>query len=267
MDFGFFYLFIFYFIFFYFCRFEYEVTELTWENGQLAMHGLGLPRVTGKIQHGGGGAGGGGGGGSKNTWDNKPARASGTLESLVNQGTCHGEIIGFNGTDLVPWFSDHHRQTLQTPAGMDAMVPCEAGKAPAESSDIRVATRVENEKGRMVHGKGGRVMARMVHSGTEGSGCRNQMKVSGNAAKFGGESGKKVTSDTRDRDYSVVSGGSGGLTVTTATSQESMDNTRSGKICIKTTTTAATDDRDSVCHSTHQAIFILFRKKLKLCCF
>ncbi|XP_023000618.1 transcription factor UNE10-like [Cucurbita maxima] len=237
--------------------FEYEVAELTWENGQLAMHGLGFPRVTGKIQYGGGG---GGGGGCKNTWDNKPARASGTLESLVNQGTCHGEIIGFNGhcgdggTDLVPWFSDHHRQTSLTPAAMDAMVPCEAGKAPAESSDIRVATRVENEKGRMIHEKQGRVMARVVHSSTEWSGCRNQMKVSGNAAKFGGESGKKVTSDTRDSDFSVVRGGGGGLSVTTARSQDSMNNTRSGKICIKTATVTATatDDRDSVCHSTHE---------------
>lgn len=252
------------------------MAELTWENGQLAMHGLGPPKVTAKIHHGGGGA-----AGSKYTWDNKPARASGTLESLVNQGTRHGKIIGFDvstddggggggsGNDLVPWFSDHHRQAPQTPAAsaattMDAMVPCDgdtaaegdAGKAAVESSEIPVAARVEEEDCRVVHGKRGRVVARVVHAARDWIGCRNQISVSGSAATFARESGQKVTLDTRERDFAVVGGG-GGFTATTATSQGSLDNTSSGKPCIKTTTTT-TDDRDSVCHSTHQARFFFF---------
>ncbi|KAI9078454.1 hypothetical protein K1719_039550 [Acacia pycnantha] len=33
---------------------DYEVAELTWENGQLSMHGLGLPKVPEKPRRGGG---------------------------------------------------------------------------------------------------------------------------------------------------------------------------------------------------------------------
>ncbi|MCE3216565.1 hypothetical protein HAX54_006917 [Datura stramonium] len=44
---------------------DYEVAELTWENGQLAMHGLGPPKVPNKAV----------------------SSYGGTLESLVNQAT------------------------------------------------------------------------------------------------------------------------------------------------------------------------------------
>ncbi|ONI22551.1 hypothetical protein PRUPE_2G136300 [Prunus persica] len=108
---------------------DYEVAELTWENGQVAMHGLGLPRppakpslTTAKYT----------------TWD-KP-RASGTLESIVNQATSTLPLPskppfdssggGSNG-ELVSWF-DHHRAaavrstevTPSTTMTMDALVPC-----------------------------------------------------------------------------------------------------------------------------------------------
>ena len=61
------------------CRLDYEVVELTWENGQLAMHRLDPPRgpvkpipsTTSLIKY--------------NTWDEP--RASGTLESIVNHAT------------------------------------------------------------------------------------------------------------------------------------------------------------------------------------
>ncbi|KAL0538187.1 hypothetical protein IC582_027190 [Cucumis melo] len=242
--------------------FEYEVAELTWENGQLAMHGLGLPRVTGKVQNSGGG-GGGGGVGSKFTWDNKPARASGTLESLVNQGTRHGKNnISFDintddtahggANDLAPWFSDHHRQTT-TASTADAMVPCDgdksatAGGSAAKSSDIPVVAREEDEDCGVIHGKRGRVVARVVHASGEWSTCRNQISVSGNR-----ESGQKVTlNSTRVRNFAAVDG-SVGFTATTATSQGSLDNTTSDKPCVKNTTVTTTDDHDSVCHSTHQ---------------
>lgn len=255
------------FFFFFWGRFEYEVAELTWENGQLAMHGMGLPRVTGKIQNGGGGS--GGGAGSKYTWDNKPARASGTLESLVNQGTRQCKNISFDintddtgdggANDLVPWFSDHHRQTPTASAAtaMDAMVPCDgdkaaagggAGKSAVESSDIAGVAREEEEDCRVIHGKRARVVARVVHAEREWSGCRNQISVSGSR-----ESGQKVTLNTRDRNFAAVDGGVG-FTATTTTTQGSLDNTSSDKPYVKNTTT---DDHDSVCHSTHQARILL----------
>ncbi|KAI5345132.1 PREDICTED: mRNAion factor [Prunus dulcis] len=108
---------------------NYEVAELTWENGQVAMHGLGLPRLPAKPSLTTA---------KYTTWD-KP-RASGTLESIVNQATstlpppskppfdCSGG--GSNG-ELVSWF-DHHRATAvrstevtpSTTMTMDALVPC-----------------------------------------------------------------------------------------------------------------------------------------------
>ncbi|KAK4427704.1 Transcription factor UNE10 [Sesamum alatum] len=60
---------------------KYEVTELTWENGQLALHGLGgiLPPPQ-----------------TKQTWDHKPGD---TLESIVHQATHH---LPQNGADQQP---------------------------------------------------------------------------------------------------------------------------------------------------------------------
>ncbi|KAK4414645.1 Transcription factor UNE10 [Sesamum alatum] len=55
-----------------------EVAELTWENGQLAMHGLRPPRPGDKLTRTSSLT-------KYNTWD-KP-RAGGTLESIVNQAT------------------------------------------------------------------------------------------------------------------------------------------------------------------------------------
>ncbi|KAK6120722.1 hypothetical protein DH2020_045538 [Rehmannia glutinosa] len=105
---------------------DYEVAELTWENGQLAMHGLGLSRVVNKsatvasspTKY------------TTTTWD-KP-RAGGTLESIVNQATNqpHPKSAGDNNAnELVPWF-DHHRAMVNPAASasitmtMDALVPC-----------------------------------------------------------------------------------------------------------------------------------------------
>ncbi|GKV12853.1 hypothetical protein SLEP1_g23945 [Rubroshorea leprosula] len=107
---------------------DYEVAELTWENGQIAMHGLGPPRVvvmkpmtSTSI--------------SKCTWDKQP-RASGTLESIVNQATrlltpcCKGATTSdcvVNNDEHVPWFN-HHRTTSASASTatvtMDALVPC-----------------------------------------------------------------------------------------------------------------------------------------------
>ncbi|XP_011088088.1 uncharacterized protein LOC105169392 [Sesamum indicum] len=65
---------------------KYEVTELTWENGQLALHGLGgiLPPPPPPQT-------------SKQTWDHKPGVGD-TLESIVHQAT----------HQLPPNGRDHH---------------------------------------------------------------------------------------------------------------------------------------------------------------
>ncbi|XP_031489590.2 transcription factor UNE10-like [Nymphaea colorata] len=51
-----------------------DVAELTWENGHLAMHGLGSSNSPTRTA-----------GASRSTWDSN----SGTLESVVHQATCH----------------------------------------------------------------------------------------------------------------------------------------------------------------------------------
>ncbi|PIA35636.1 hypothetical protein AQUCO_03500175v1 [Aquilegia coerulea] len=64
---------------------DYEVAELTWENGQLGLHGLGPPRVIGGKPIS-----------SKYTWE-KP-RASGTLESIVNQAVHRNQSVSVSET-------------------------------------------------------------------------------------------------------------------------------------------------------------------------
>ncbi|KAG5381369.1 hypothetical protein IGI04_032839 [Brassica rapa subsp. trilocularis] len=75
---------------------NYEVAELTWENGQLGLNSLGPTQVPAP---------------SKNL-----RGAGGTLESIVDQAT---RFPNPKPTDeLVPWF--HHRSSR---AGLDALVP------------------------------------------------------------------------------------------------------------------------------------------------
>ncbi|KAL2667323.1 hypothetical protein AAZV13_01G062400 [Glycine max] len=208
---------------------DYEVAELTWENGQLSMHGLGLPRVPVKpptaVTN-------------KYTWE-KP-RASGTLESIVNQVTSFphrgkptplngGGGGGVYGNFRVPWFDPHATATTTNTVTMDALVPCsnrEQSKQGMESVPggtcmVGCSTRV----GSCCGGKGAK--------GHEATG-RDQ-SVSGSAT-FGRDS-KHVTLDTCDREFGV------GFT---STSINSLENTSSAKHCTKTTTV---DDHDSVSHS------------------
>ncbi|XP_047976870.1 transcription factor UNE10-like isoform X2 [Salvia hispanica] len=75
---------------------DYEVAELTWENGQLAMHGLGVPR------------------------------AGGTLESIVSQATFCPPPPNptADAKDPAPWSEHHPNPEART---TDAMVPCPNG--------------------------------------------------------------------------------------------------------------------------------------------
>ncbi|KAG6437806.1 hypothetical protein SASPL_102736 [Salvia splendens] len=81
---------------------DYEVAELAWENGQLAMYGLGAPRPL----------------------NNKAAGAD-TLESIVDQATF--SLPHAKSAALVPWL-DHGAVSASASAAaaasMDALVPC-----------------------------------------------------------------------------------------------------------------------------------------------
>ncbi|XP_042011481.1 transcription factor UNE10-like [Salvia splendens] len=75
---------------------DYELADLTWENGPLAAYGLGA------------------------SWEKPPLRPADTLESIVDQGTCG---------KLVPWL-DHSgggKNASAFVASMDALVPCHNG--------------------------------------------------------------------------------------------------------------------------------------------
>ncbi|XP_058736799.1 transcription factor UNE10-like [Vicia villosa] len=236
---------------------DYDVAELTWENGQISMHGLGLPRVPVKPVATTP---------SKETWE-KP-RGSGTLESIVNQATSfphHGKAPfltaggGVYGNMLVPWLDPQRAAAIAAATAatngmiVDALVPCPnlkkeqrlhardpipmrgigscmvGGPTPVGSCSVVGATAQE-EGGIFASAKRGRVTAHMAGSGRDQS--------MNNNATFGSQS-QQVTLDTYDREFGVTAG-------FTSTSIASMDNTSSDKQCTRTTTV---DDHDSVCHS------------------
>ncbi|XP_055806977.1 transcription factor UNE10-like [Solanum dulcamara] len=90
-------------------KMDYEVTELTWENGQLTIHSLGPPRVPNKRLPSS----------SPTTypWANKP-HAGGTHESIVNQATTsiphHQKSPLDGGGDRGDDFVSCRRDTIET---------------------------------------------------------------------------------------------------------------------------------------------------------
>ncbi|KAI3711271.1 hypothetical protein L2E82_41242 [Cichorium intybus] len=82
-------------------KLDYEVAELTWENGQLAMHELGNRRVPSKSDSSTSNL-------PKYTW-NKP-RAAETLEAIVDQATLQPfgkHQIAMSDEEVVPWLQKH----------------------------------------------------------------------------------------------------------------------------------------------------------------
>ncbi|MBA0859859.1 hypothetical protein Goshw_011512 [Gossypium schwendimanii] len=236
---------------------DYEVAELTWENGQLAMHGLGPARVPAKplVSNPP----------SKYTWD-KP-RANGTLESIVNQATRvpYLKVSLDDGRDeLVPCLNQHREAAASSATmAMDALVPCskrtEGRTAHAMESIpglgrtclVGGSTRVGSCSGRagthddevLVSGK--RKRAARAPLMPEWSSKEQSASAS---ATFGRERDSRcVTLDTYEKDFGM------GFT---STSLGSPENASSTKPCTKATTTA--DDHDSVCHSRPQAKFFPF---------
>ncbi|KAK7293386.1 hypothetical protein RJT34_16251 [Clitoria ternatea] len=209
---------------------DYDVAELTWENGQLSMHALGLPRVPVKPPANNNNN------NNRYTWE-KP-RATGTLESIVNQAATlphrpkssleGGGGQGAYGNFMVPWFGTQRAvaaaaATASNTMSMDALVP--SSNRSEEHGNRRGLVGRSTRVGSCC-GEGAKVAQEM--SGRDQS-------VSGSAT-FGRDS-KHVTLDTCDREFGV------GFT---STSIGSLENTSSAKHGTKTTTV---DDHDSVSHS------------------
>lgn len=239
------------------------------------MHGLGLPRVPAKPSTTAANT------PSKDAWE-KP-RASGTLESIVNQatslphrnkstfaagGTSGGD--GGSGGDvygnvLVPWLDPHRlaaiaAATASNTMTMDALVPCsnrteEQGTGGLGTCMVGGSTRVGScstatatqEDGALLAAAAATKHVRVAHHHVPGS-SRDQ-SVSGSAT-FGRHS-QHMTLDTSDMDFGV------GFT---STSMGSLENTSSAKQCTKTTTV---DDHDSVCHSRSMVIKPLLARIIK----
>lgn len=249
------------------------MAELTWENGQLAMHSLGPPRVPAKPLN------------STSTWD-KPRAAGGTLESIVNQAT---RFPQYRGDELVPWLDHHHHRAAAVAAAasssaamtMDALVPC------SNRSDDRTTAHVMESipvaRGTCVVGCSTRMGSCNGPAGTQddvevrarGGAARvpltpeywsskeQQQSASGcSSATFGkdhsGRHQQQLTTTvdtTYDKDLDLGMGM--GFTYTSSLgSPENTSSATPSRHCNTKPTTA--DDHDSVCHSRPQAIINFF---------
>ena len=102
-------------------RSNYEVAELTWENGQPAMHGLRGLLPTSPTKH---------------TW----GRAGDTLESIVHQATCHKQIPnvhlhGHTSTNLAPLDATSTGRTWTESSGQVQVEPTLMRKRILSSSE------------------------------------------------------------------------------------------------------------------------------------
>ncbi|CAI9101325.1 OLC1v1038619C2 [Oldenlandia corymbosa var. corymbosa] len=226
---------------------DYEVTELTWQNGQLAMQGLGLPRGKSAVAAAAPAV------AVKYTWE-KQLPAGGTLEAVVNQALPNrkAKVVqqSCDGNELVPWFDNrhhHHRQPAATGSSlglttMDALVPCNNNNN----------NKCEND--RHVPGSGTCVVG-MGCSATHVASCSAATtsnarvpRVSGTTATAGEQSCSISTTfgtvDTCDRELVVTPGGG----FTSTTSLGSPENASSAaKHSGKTL-----DEHDSACQSRNE---------------
>ncbi|XWS77265.1 hypothetical protein CRYUN_Cryun01aG0246300 [Craigia yunnanensis] len=229
-------------------RLDYEVAELTWENGQLAMHSLGPPRVPAKPLNSTSP--------SEYTWD-KP-RASGTLEAIVNQATCfpyRKASLDGGGDELVPWL-DHQRTAAAGVASsatmtMDALVPCSNR---SEDRTTHVMESLPGLGGACVVGCSTRVGSCSGPAGTQD----DEVPITGKRARA---ARGPVTPEWSSKEQSASASGRDSQHVTvdtyekylgmgfTSTSLGSPENTVSARPCTKGT---PADDHDSVCHSRPQ---------------
>ncbi|KAK9742782.1 hypothetical protein RND81_03G197100 [Saponaria officinalis] len=200
---------------------DYEMAELTWENGRLTLHGLGPPRAPIKNNVGG-------------AWTDKSSTlAGGTLESLVNQATHKFQSpLTPIGTckyhdDLVPLFDPspiHRPSAVPTTISMamESLVPN------ANDRDAGVS--------KTMMGCSTRVRSSSVAVGGGGVPVNSDWSVSASGSdRWHGVKG--TTDDTCEQLRSMTNTG-----ITSASFGTSLDNT---------TRTVTSDDRDhdSVCLS------------------
>ncbi|KAG6628608.1 transcription factor UNE10-like isoform X2 [Carya illinoinensis] len=226
----------------------FEVAELTWENGQLAMHGLGQARApvkpitpaianttekpTSNSKY-------------NTTWE-KPC-ASGTLESIVNQATGSPpepkEPSPSHGCSQHPVHREAIAATPSATMTMDALVPCSN-----LTSEVDQATQTQ---GQVVDGLGTCVGS---CSGTAATTVQDKDVFLG--GKGAGE--ERVTVEWSSRDESFTGSATCGMDSHHQTDLDTCErDLRVGspeqacspsKPSTKATTTA--DDHDSICHSS-----------------
>ncbi|KAK1560639.1 hypothetical protein Q3G72_029114 [Acer saccharum] len=260
----------------------HEVAELTWENGHIAMHSLaGSPRVPAKTAVAAAAA---TNSATKYAWE-KP-RASGTLESIVNQATslpncnptldggCGGGSGGGGGNELAPWFHQQRAAAAAAAAAtatvnmaVDALVPCSN-----RTSKDTPAHVIDTVMGRGIGGGGGGDgrtcvvdCSTLVGSCSGPPAATKEVNVIRKRARVarvtvapecsgggGDQSASGSGSATCERTHDTYNNDMADLVGVgfTSTSMGSPENTSSAKPCTKATTTA--DDHDSVSHCRPQ---------------
>ncbi|WOL10189.1 transcription factor UNE10 [Canna indica] len=206
-------------------RTDYEVAELTWENGQLALHSLAPPRI-GKAS-------------TKNpppsgavvaatAW-NKHHHRSGTLESVVNQAT---------GAALTSPCIEEWVGGLRRSATVDALVPCQDEAAAAAGNNNSSSNRVPDAD---APPGAGRKRTRMVGL------CSSQGSAAGSLAGRV-DSATLMTLDTcREDDIALTATTTTATTFTNSASPET-ENTSFGKRKAP----ALDDDHVSISHTSSQ---------------
>ncbi|XP_047318267.1 transcription factor UNE10 [Impatiens glandulifera] len=225
----------------------YEVTELTWENGQLALHGLCPSRVPppGKLllpTYP-----------PTNTWVDKP-RAGGTLESIVNQAAvpftnypAHVGVGGGGGVEeLMSWY-EHNPAAEVEPAKvsvpltatltMDALVPCSAVQGLVDSGMVQGGTGMVGSCSGKVAGRESGGKNRFSASALEWNNLDNSASESATICRDNNNRYVKV--DTCEKDMTM----GGGFT---SNSTGSPENTSSGK--------TTPDEHESVSHNRPKKI-------------
>ncbi|RWR80646.1 transcription factor UNE10 isoform X3 [Cinnamomum micranthum f. kanehirae] len=205
--------------------FGYGVTELAWENGQLAMHGLGPPPPpppsTRPLSN-------------RCPWD-KP-RAGGTLESIIDQAAflpLHKE-----GDELLPLLKCHHRSTA-----IDALVPLSNRTRSVDGDgddDDEESTRVPDpHQTRGAFSRGGEV--ERIEAAAAWRRKRRRVAEEAGSMSASASASWHVTKDTYEVDLEVSLG--------------SHEPTSLGKSMSSHTRTATIDDHDSVSnHSRAQRL-------------
>lgn len=193
------------------------MTELAWENGQLAMHGLGPPPPppppsTRPLSN-------------RCPWD-KP-RAGGTLESIIDQAAflpLHKE-----GDELLPLLKCHHRSTA-----IDALVPLSNRTRSVDGDgddDDEESTRVPvPHQTRGAFSRGGEV--ERIEAAAAWRRKRRRVAEEAGSMSASASASWHVTKDTYEMDLEVSLG--------------SHEPTSLGKSMSSHTRTATIDDHDSV---------------------